>query len=279
MQINLLDKTVTDGGEFNRLLARARSKKCILDSEKHIEEYYKIPKSELEHNPKLKYHVISVLEALKKKERSYKYFTPTGLPELCHIFSDSHNEIEKLGYHIYFSDKKSVVLSMESFLDISLQKCCNANPALIRAMPDYDLLSFYMMNLSLDKYKPVVNLRQFRGIDSAFDSYLEMIVSNSSAFYDSSEEDDEKQRNINVFLGLYYGIVSAATNILMECSKLLYKRYHLAIRSQGFSNIVFNTLDTSIKLPQSIHYVDSDVEFDLPIQVYSKGEYLSYLRG
>ena len=282
MQINLSDKSAIDEGEFNRLLARARSKKCILDSDRYINDYTSIPEKELENNPKLKYHVTSVLEALSKKERRYKYFTPTGSPESCQIFCDSHNEIEKLGYHIYFFDKKSVVLSMDDFLDIALKKCCNANPCMIRDMPDYKLISFYMMNLSLDKYKPALKLKQFRGIDSAFDSYLENALSDSmgcySSYYDY-EESNEKQRNINVFLNLYYGIVSAATSILMACSKVLYKQYHLAIRSQGFSNIVFNTLDANVELPESIHYVDSDVEFDLPVQVYGKGEYLSYLRG
>ncbi len=282
MQINLSDKSIVDEGEFNRILARARSKKCILDSSRYIEEYRNIPQEELESNPRLKYHVNSVLDALSKKERRYKYFTPTGSPELCHIFCDSHNEIEKLGYHIYFLDKKSVVLSMDDFLDISLKKCCNANPQMIRGMPDYNLISFYMMNLSLDKYKPVLKLKQFRGLDSAFDSYLETALSDPMGCYSSYcnyEERGEKQRSINVFLNLYYGIVSAATSILMTCSKFLYKQYHLSIRSQGFSNIVFNTLDTDVELPQSIHYVDPDVEFDLPVQVYSKGEYLAYLRG
>lgn len=223
------------------------------------------------------------MDALSKKERRYKYFTPTGSPDLCHIFCDSHNEIEKLGYHIYFFDKKSVVLSMDNFLDIALKKCCNANPERIRSIPDYDLISFFMMNLSLDKYKPGFKLKQFRGIDSAFDFYLETVLSSStenySSYYYDCEEYTEKQRNINIFLNLYYGIVSAATNILMACSRVLYKQYHLAIRSQGFSNIVLNTLDANVELPSSIHYIDSDVEFDLPVQTYSKGEYLSYLRG
>ena len=55
MQINLSDKSAIDEGEFNRLLARARSKKCILDSDRYINEYTSIPEKELENNPKLKY--------------------------------------------------------------------------------------------------------------------------------------------------------------------------------------------------------------------------------
>ena len=143
MQINLSDKSIVDEGEFNRILARARSKKCILDSSRYIEEYRNIPQEELESNPRLKYHVNSVLDALSKKERRYKYFTPTGSPELCHIFCDSHNEIEKLGYHIYFLDKKSVVLSMDDFLDISLKK---------------DILCLLFERFQLDKnYETILN--------------------------------------------------------------------------------------------------------------------------
>lgn len=281
MQINLLDDSRIDSGDFNRQISRARSKKCLLNEAGDFSIYQQIQEAELIANPKLKEHVASVFAALDKKGRKYNYLNPMDTVEGSLIFNDSHNEIEKLGYHRYLENKKIVIISMEDYLDIALQKCCGANPTKIRTLKDYHLISFYFMNLCLDKYSLKFNLKQFRGLEPNFDAYLESALSGSlfEEKFDENEEDEYKKRNIHIFLRLYYGVILAATTILMNCTMILYKECHLSIRSQGFSNFVFNSLDLESNIPNVIHYTDKDIQFDLPVKIYGKGEYLADLRG
>ena len=260
--------------DFNRSLARSRSKKCLIPKVDDFSKYKYWPKRELCVNSKLKYHVKSVLNAISMDKRKYSFFSQEDTVDGCIIFNDSHNEIEKLGSQVYFKGK-SIVLSMDNFMDIAMQKCCKSDPVNIRKIRDYETISFLFMNCALHQADPAIYVNDFYGYDKNLDTYL----SSCSTRYVSDSEDacvDSRELSVEILRRIYYGVLTASTTILLNCVGRLCNNLNLTVRSQGFSNFVLGITESSeVNIPVYIDYADEDVDFRLPVLILKKWEYIN----
>jgi hypothetical protein len=269
------ERSGADHTKFNMALARARSKICSRIISPNWEFYNKPFPEDMSGNYRLRYHYFMVKKALEMGARSYKFFNLDSNSENgAIVFLDSHNEIEKLGSQIYFKNKV-ILLSLEDYLDVALQKCCGANPENIRKMKDYEMYSFYFMNLALHHHESKVYLNQFRNLDICFDAYIDDSVRIVSDYLLGSDE----EKYAYIFLQLYYGPIYAASCILIDCACVLHEMFKVSIRSQGVSNFVLNLPTPCDDIPKEITYRNNDICFTFPVRMYEQWEYLEELKA
>jgi hypothetical protein len=213
-------------------------------------------------NFRLKYHAGSVLESLNLSEKTFRY--------LSSAFCDSHNEIEKLGYHKYFYSF-CYLLTLENRLDLVLNKCCGANPENIRKIANYDFVSFTLLNMCADQSDGLF-LYTFRGYDRGFDDYLYKCANVTKS---------ELEEDPNIVLERFFGgILDTASEIILLAAKSIYKTFGVSLRSQGFSNFVFGSLADSkqVEMPSEIVFINGDASFTIPLWKFGRGEYLTYVK-
>jgi hypothetical protein len=211
-------------------------------------------------NYRMRHHARSVLDSLELSERGFRI--------LSRSFCDSHNEIEKLGYHKYFKSY-CVLLTLENHLDLVLNKCCGANPENVRSIPNYDFVSFVLLNLSLLPEDNIF-LYNFRGYDANLDDYL---------YNCSLVSPEEVSANSNIVLERFFGgILDTASDIILLTAKRIYKEYDMSLRSQGFSNFVFGSLTGEVNVPDKIVFINGAQEFPIPLWKLGRGDYLKLVK-
>lgn len=276
MQINLLYDKLPDQGDFNRSIARARSKKCLIPKTDDFSRYLNWSQDELRRDPRLRYHVSLIKNALAMEERRYLYFTLGGSVETCTLFHDSHIEIEKLGAQQYFTGK-CIIVSMDDYLDVAFQKCCGADPAKVRKIRDYETMSYLFMNCALHAANERVYVKRFKGYDRELDNFIDSCCMRRVVEEDVNERDELTVAG-DIISKIYATVLESSASILLNCIRVLCDRYDLAIRSQTFSTFVLSPQKPEIEIPEYIDYTDKDISFRLPVLSLKKWQYTDYIR-
>ena len=244
------------GNTFSRDLGKSRGKACTLDDKKDYTLFRDYAEGETD-NFRLRKHASGVWSASLLSNRDYQIRSFS--------WCDTHNEIEKLGYHKNFKEY-CVLFTLDNCLDIVLYNCCGVPPEIVRKFPGYEYLSFCLLNCCLQMRDNI-----------CFSDFLNYHV-DLDAFVESCQEDIENLNHIRKF---YNGILDAASNILLSVAKTVYSTYRLSLRSQGFSNFVFGTGDVVTprkNLPSGVNCHVKGRQFELPLHVLDRGEYLDRIK-